>query len=300
MKKRSKTSGESFDVTDGMVSYETLEKCRWGNDMRFPVYPVSFTDVSRSDGRYLRHVNYPNIALELVLDGEILYTDAETQYIVSRGSMFLIVPHSNVKMVNANPGKNRRKLVIIAAGSAPGLICDMLGFNGDKLLKLENPSAVEKRMRRIGRLISSNGDRKLAACLFYELLLTLSIEYRKSFQPLPPPMQTLKNFICANLKRELSSEQLAGVIGVSPATLRRQVRRCFSCSPLELCTSLRLEHAAMLLRTTGRAVKDIALDCGFNSPLYFGTVFKSVYGMTPGRYRNSGPTDDPPFRFVQE
>ena len=133
-----------------------------------------------------------------------------------------------------------------------------------------------------------------------EYFHTLSIEYRKSFQPLPPPMQTLKNFICANLNRELSSEQLAGVIGVSQATLRRQVRRCFSCSPLELCTSLRLEHAAMLLRTTGRAVKDIALDCGFNSPLYFGTVFKSVYGMTPGRYRNSGPTDDPPFRFVQE
>ena len=300
MKKQSNPQSAPFDVSDGAASYDTFVKSRWNKDMRFPVFPVSFTDVSRSDGRYLRHFNYPNIALELILEGEILYTDDSGQYLAGPGNLFLIVPHSNVKMVNANPGSTRRKLALIAAGSAPGLICDILGFNGDTLLKLEDPAAIERQMRRINDIISENGDRKTAACLFYELLLTLSLEYRKSFQPLAPEMQKLKNYICANLTGDLTSEHLAGVIGASQSTLRRQVRKYFSCSPLELCTSLRLEQAAVLLRTTGRAIKDIAIACGFNSPLYFGIVFKDVYGVTPGEYRKSEVIDTPIFRYVKE
>ena len=49
----------------------------------------------------------------------------------------------------------------------------------------------------------------------------------------------------------------------------------------------------MLLRTTGRAVKDIAAACGFSTALYFGMVFKKYYGITPGKYRNSDPVETP-------
>lgn len=293
MKKQSQNLNESFDIIDAKANYDSIKRYRWETDMRFPVFPTSLREVVRSDSVYLRHVNYPFIAMEFQIRGETLYTDNENRYLSSPGDIFIIVPHSNVKISNANPGKQLHKLNMIVKGNAPSMICDMLGFNHDTLLKLKNPQAIEKRMRRIGRLIAKQADHQLVATLFYDFMLTLSLEHRKNSQLLPPEMENLKNFICANLSYDLTSETLANVTGVSQSTLRRQVRKHFACSPGELCTLLRLEHAVMLLRTTGRAVKDIATACGFSTPLYFGMVFKKYYGITPGKYRNSDPVETP-------
>ncbi|MBR2632914.1 MAG: helix-turn-helix transcriptional regulator, partial [Lentisphaeria bacterium] len=73
--------------------------------------------------------------------------------------------------------------------------------------------------------------------------------------------------------------------GISESTLRRQVKKYFSCSPMSLVNNMRLEQAAMLLKNSHMAVKEIAIACGFRSPLYFGTVFKAAFGMPPGEYR---------------
>ena len=285
MKKRSSVQRESFDISDGKGIFKESVKYAWHNDMRFPVFPISCTDVTRTDGKYLRHVDYPNIALELILEGEMLYTDGEICHRADQGSIFIIVPHSNVKMVNANPQTPRRKLALIASGNAPGLICDTLGFDGDKLLKLDDPQAVEKQMRHIAKLIEGNADRHTAAVSFYDLLLALSLEYNRKKNVLPRDMSDLKKYICSNISSNLSSAMLCSFAGISESTLRRRVKKYFSCSPLSLISTIRLEQAAIKLRNTDMAVKEIALSCGFRSPVYFGTVFKQVFGTTPSQYR---------------
>lgn len=291
MKKQSWNLNESFDIIDKKAHYDSFSKYCWDADMRFPIFPTSLREVMRSDNYYLRHVNYPFIALEFGIEGETFYTDNETKYLSCPGDIFIIIPHSNVKISNAKPGKKRHKLTIIATGNAPSMICDMLGFNRDTLLKLKNPHAIEKRMRRIGQMIAKSADHQLVATLFYDLMLSLSLEYRQNSLPFPPEMEKLKSFICANLSYNFTSEMLANVIGVSQSTLCRQVRKHFACSPGELCTDLRMKHAAMMLRTTNKAIKDIAAECGFNSQLYFGIVFKKFFCVSPGEYRNSGPVN---------
>lgn len=301
MKKRSNIKREFFDISNGKGDFDITVSHHWNCDMRYPVFPNRFTDTRRVDGKYLRHINYPNIAVELVLEGEILYIDGESRHLAVPGTIFIIVPHSNVKMVNANPGKPRRKLVLIASGSAPGLICSMLGFDGDKLIYPDDAGAIENKMREIGSLIEKKQSQKDAAVMFYDLLLTLSLEYNRKKSNLPPEMVSLKKYICSNISRSLYTETLADFAKTSESTLRRQVKKYFGCTPLDLVNTIRLEQSAMLLKTTTQAIKEIAIACGFHSPLYFGTLFKATYGVTPSAFRKDiANPDDIPLKISQE
>lgn len=50
---------------------------------------------------------------------------------------------------------------------------------------------------------------------------------------------------------------------------------------------LRVERAAHFLRSgSDAAIADIAYDCGFNSPSYFGQIFRDYFGTSPSEYRS--------------
>ncbi|WP_052762833.1 helix-turn-helix domain-containing protein [Jiangella alkaliphila] len=52
-------------------------------------------------------------------------------------------------------------------------------------------------------------------------------------------------------------------------------------------TTLRLEHAAALLSTTGETVTRIGVRCGFGSQSYFIRCFGRAYGTSPERFRRA-------------
>lgn len=56
-------------------------------------------------------------------------------------------------------------------------------------------------------------------------------------------------------------------------------------TPTAFLNTIRLEQAAMLLRTTEESVLDIMLECGFNNVSYFNQRFREGFGITPTRYR---------------
>ena len=68
------------------------------------------------------------IALELILEGAIEYSEDGKKTIATAGTLFIIVPHSNVKIVNANNNQIRRKLELLICGNAPGCIIQTLGL----------------------------------------------------------------------------------------------------------------------------------------------------------------------------
>ncbi|MFQ7041188.1 MAG: helix-turn-helix transcriptional regulator, partial [Barnesiella sp.] len=48
---------------------------------------------------------------------------------------------------------------------------------------------------------------------------------------------------------------------------------------------LRIMHSKELLANTMMNIKEIALDCGFETSQYFCTVFRKKIGSTPAEYR---------------
>lgn len=52
-------------------------------------------------------------------------------------------------------------------------------------------------------------------------------------------------------------------------------------------TNIRMDEAAILLKTTQKAVKEISFTCGYTDYFYFCRVFRDKYGCTPSEYRES-------------
>jgi AraC family transcriptional regulator len=72
---------------------------------------------------------------------------------------------------------------------------------------------------------------------------------------------------------------------VHPVRLSREFRRAHHVTMTELITTLRVEQAAHLLRTTERGLAAIALDTGFADQSHLAKVFRRHTGTTCARYR---------------
>ena len=61
----------------------------------------------------------------------------------------------------------------------------------------------------------------------------------------------------------------------------------FDRSPMDFLKELRLQRAALLLKTTRRPIKSIADQIGFDSRSHFSRSFTDYYSVTPAEYRNA-------------
>jgi two-component system response regulator YesN len=99
-------------------------------------------------------------------------------------------------------------------------------------------------------------------------------------------IQDAKDYIHANYNDEgMSLNQVAAYVNVSPNHFSTVFRQETGENFIEYLTSVRLEHAKEMLRTTSRKTSEIGYEVGYKDPHYFSSLFKKVEGMTPKEYR---------------
>lgn len=88
---------------------------------------------------------------------------------------------------------------------------------------------------------------------------------------------------------------LASCAGLSPFHFLRVFRKIAGVSPHQMLLRLRLNAAALKLRTTQQRVTDIAYSVGFEDLSNFTRTFHTEFGTTPTRYRGTrqGSSDLP-------
>lgn len=99
-------------------------------------------------------------------------------------------------------------------------------------------------------------------------------------------MENEKPFLNANL----SLNQLAKQMGISPRDLSFVINRGFDKNFFDFVSDYRICHATGLLerREEGKTILEVMCESGFNSKSVFNTAFKQETGMTPTQYRNRG------------
>lgn len=95
----------------------------------------------------------------------------------------------------------------------------------------------------------------------------------------------IKKFILKNYNTNLTLEQIAESVFMSPYYVSRIFKEEQGITIMEYLTKVRLEEAKKLLRNPRYHIDEIAEKLGYNDPSYFSKVFRRKEGMTPTQYR---------------
>jgi len=80
--------------------------------------------------------------------------------------------------------------------------------------------------------------------------------------------------------------QLCKLVFMSHSQLHRKLDALTGLSPNKFIRIVRLNKAKELLTNASLSIASIALECGYEDPVYFARVFKQDTGMTPQEWRS--------------
>ena len=95
----------------------------------------------------------------------------------------------------------------------------------------------------------------------------------------------VKNYIDEHYKDEMSLEQLAGLVGMTPTAFSRYFKQRTSKNISEYIVDIRLGHAARMLIDTTDSVSEICWRTGFNTISNFNRLFRKRKGCSPTEFR---------------
>ncbi len=126
---------------------------------------------------------------------------------------------------------------------------------------------------------------------FYTLILKMIEEFAEAVRQArrerySPSISKVVSYISLHLSQEMTREDLAKLIHVTPSYLSHQFKAETSLTLSAYIAKKRCEKAAELLRGTSLTVQDISAHVGYLDSNYFTKVFKNIYRTTPTDYRS--------------
>lgn len=100
-------------------------------------------------------------------------------------------------------------------------------------------------------------------------------------------VEAATKYIKAHISDELSVEELAGFVGLSPRHLSRLFQKKLGQNVPEYITKERMTVASRLLADPDISVTMVSDRCGYCNYSYFIRQFKKYFGVTPGEYQKS-------------
>lgn len=97
--------------------------------------------------------------------------------------------------------------------------------------------------------------------------------------------ERVRNYVLANLTKNLTIEAIAKESGGSASSVQRHFKQQFGMTVFEFIRRKRLEAARDALEARGVTVAEAAWIAGYTSPSSFISAFKKAYGACPGEVR---------------
>lgn len=158
-------------------------------------------------------------------------------------------------------------------------------------LTLRDPE-VRQRVRR--RFSDANGlcngplphAETFAMNALEEVLLWCDLENPNTQRsPMDARVRLATEYLCRNLREKITLDALADHCRLSTSRLAHLFREQVGYTPQQFLENQRLNRAAQLLDMTGKSIKEIAGEVGFDNPFYFTLRFKRRTGLSPTEYR---------------
>jgi AraC family transcriptional regulator len=101
----------------------------------------------------------------------------------------------------------------------------------------------------------------------------------------PYRMRRINEFIQAHIDKEISLNELAQDVGLSPSHFCSLFHKTSGTTPHQFVLHCRIQHAKVLLAEPSHSILDVALASGFRTHQHFSRIFRRQVGMPPSAYR---------------
>lgn len=100
-------------------------------------------------------------------------------------------------------------------------------------------------------------------------------------------INTVVNFIAQQYQRDITLEEVAGLVRLSPSFFSRYFKKATGYRFIEFVIRLRISKACERLEISTDSITNICFEVGFSNVANFNRQFLKIKGMTPRQYRES-------------
>lgn len=228
-------------------------------------------------------------SLNVITLGDAQYRQGSESGVLHVGDVFLAHRGANQNFRTGGAGFVHKRLVVTEWTVALETILRALKLDQCSVVRPTDTGAMIERFRRMHRVMREGraGFPLELSRLLYETLLELG---RSTVQDYPPAVRRIIDYMNRHLGEPLTLEAIARVARLSPRHLNRLFNRHVAASPGQFFQARRLDWARSLLVNTPLSIKEIALQTGFEDPLYFSARFRAFCGVSPREFRRSACT----------
>jgi len=135
------------------------------------------------------------------------------------------------------------------------------------------------------KVMDSNTSGELRDCLYEAILEIIEIVQTGKEESLGSLITIVKSFIHKNFSQDITLEDAAHLVHVSPCYLSRVFSQEVGVPFKKYLITVKLDYARRLLLSTNKSINEIALESGYHDISYFCRAFKKNVGIPPYEYR---------------
>jgi len=254
------------------------------------LFSVSRTDEQASAHPRVMHAHEDLVELVLVRGGKSRYFVGGIPYEAQRGDLFIF----NSGVVHDEPSGPDRPVATssLAVGNlhVPGLRENaLLSDQAAPVCHLSEEQTI--RLERLYDVLYEElklGNDDGAHHLLMAMLALVQQYWSASAEHTPEEnalSRQVKEYIDAHFAEEISLQQLAEHLHISPYYLAHVFKDATGYAPLQYVVRRRIGEAQTLLITTQLPITRIAAQVGYDNPTHFNAQFAKAVGMSPRTFR---------------
>lgn len=231
--------------------------------------------------------------IHFICGGEGCYTAGGRTYHLSSGDFFVIFPGTKV-YYQADSVHPWDYLWIGFQGVKAATYLKQAGIDPEHLTGHFHDSSfiltcVQQMI--LARSLTYHNELKRQAALLQILATLIEIHHdtlsneEQNDYPYRIYLQQAVDYMNDHIKENIKISEVAAHIGIDRSYLSGIFKNTLKISPQEYLLTLRMDHAAGLLKNTQDKISSIAADVGYEDPLTFTKMFKKYKGMSPSEWR---------------
>lgn len=232
-----------------------------------------------------------------VSEGTAILNISDKQYRIKKGDGFIIPSH--IPHEYHAQGDLLRLNFVGFGGNCLATLAQDLGISSPGAYHYAKPSFFLQQVMELEKLLDADASgthhaelnkKRTASKLLYAFLIDLSENLSLLQASAPdgshPISRQISVYLEDHYNEDISLEQLSDSLGYSKEYICGIFRRDMKKTIITHLTEIRIAHARTeLITNSNKKIAEIASDCGFASPSYFGKKFKEYNHMTPDQYR---------------